>query len=289
VVVGGGLSGLTAARVLVDRGKSVVVLEGRDRVGGRTWHAPVGAHSFDMGAQFIGPTQDRVLALAREFGLQVRPIFTDAKRIWELRDDRLEFGAGRPPLPFGTLLDLPHVMSRLDAVANRVGAIAPWAAADAAALDAMTVADWLASESYTQNTVDLMACSTRAVFGCDPDEISMLFMAFYTAQGDSIEMLTDTKGGAQGSYIVGGTQQLSLKLAARLGTAVRLNQAVSVVTQSDAGVEVRTEAGMVVRAGHAVIAMPPGAASDCALCRHCRRIGGICRCGCRWGATTRLL
>ncbi len=260
IVVGGGLSGLTAARRLTEQGRKVVLLEARDRVGGRTYHGPIGARSFDLGAQFVGPTQDRVKALAAEFGLQLKPVFSTGRRIWELRDDRLEFGPGNPPLPIGTLLDLPHVMGRVDAMAARVGAVAPWDAADAALLDGQTAATWAARHSYTANTMDLLTCSTRAVFGADPDEMSMLFVAFYTAQGDSLEMLTNTQGGAQDSIIVGGTQQLSLRLAALLGDVVRLNQPVSHIRQDDQGVAVTTEAGTAFRARHVVVAMPPAAA-----------------------------
>ncbi len=260
IVVGGGLSGLTAARRLTEQGRKVVLLEARDRVGGRTYHGPIGARSFDLGAQFVGPTQDRVRALAAEFGLALKPVFTAGRRIWELRDERLEFGQGNPPLPIGTLLDLPHVMGRIDTMANRVGAVAPWAAEDAAALDGQTAATWAAAHSFTANTMDLLTCSTRAVFGADPDEMSMLFVAFYTAQGDSLEMLTNTAGGAQDSIIVGGTQQLSLRLAALLGEVVRLNQPVSRIRQNDQGVSVTTEAGTEVRARHVIVAMPPAAA-----------------------------
>jgi monoamine oxidase len=260
VVIGGGLSGLTAARTLTRKGARVILLEARDRVGGRTYHGPIGTRRFDLGAQFVGPTQTRVKALAAEFGLTLKPVFTTGKRIWELRDDRLEFGQGNPPLPFGTLLDLPHVMGRVDALATEIGPIAPWSSPRAAELDSVTFASWAAAHSYTSNTADLIACSTRAVFGADPDEMSALFVAFYTAQADSLEMLTNTQGGAQDSIIVGGTQQLSLKLAEQLGPIVRLNQPVAAIRQDSQGVDITTEAGATIHAKHAIIAMPPGAA-----------------------------
>jgi monoamine oxidase len=261
IVVGGGLSGLTAARHIADKGHSVIVLEARDRVGGRNFHSDIGSHRFDLGGQFIGPTQTHVRALIAELGLQLKPVFTDAKKIWELRDDRLEFTGNVPPLPWATLFDLPHLMSKADHLADSVGAIAPWDAANATELDAQTVAQWTAAHAWTQNTIDLLVCSTRAVFGAEPEELSLLFMAFYTAQGDSLEMLTNTAGGAQDSFIVGGTQQMSLRLAEKLGAAVRLAQPVSRIRQDDQGVTVTTETGFLAQAKYAVIAMPPAAAA----------------------------
>ena len=68
VVVGAGFAGLTAARELVKRGHDVVVLEGRDRVGGRSHTGAVAGLPVDLGATFVGPSQDAVLALAAELG-----------------------------------------------------------------------------------------------------------------------------------------------------------------------------------------------------------------------------
>jgi len=71
VVIGGGVSGLSAARLLHQQGVDVVVLEARDRVGGRTWTVADPAYRWvDIGGAYIGPTQRRVARLANELGLQ---------------------------------------------------------------------------------------------------------------------------------------------------------------------------------------------------------------------------
>src|SRR5690349_14459016 len=75
-IVGAGLAGLTAARRLVAAGHSVVVLEARERVGGRTLNADLGGgHVTELGAQFIDPTHTRIAALARAVGVRTFKTF----------------------------------------------------------------------------------------------------------------------------------------------------------------------------------------------------------------------
>ncbi|HWY26225.1 MAG TPA: FAD-dependent oxidoreductase, partial [Nevskia sp.] len=120
VVVGAGLSGLVAARELAKAGRSVAVLEARDRVGGRTWTIAVGARRYDIGGQFVGPTQDRVRALVQEFGLRLQPVYSDAKHIWELNDKRVEFTGALPALSGSLSVAEKFDLARLDLRMNHL-------------------------------------------------------------------------------------------------------------------------------------------------------------------------
>ncbi len=263
IVVGAGLSGLVAARELVRAGRSVAVLEARDRVGGRTWTIPVGARRYDIGGQFVGPTQDRIRALAQEFGLRLQPVYSDAKHIWELNDKRVEFTGTLPALSGSLSLaekfDLARLDLRMNHLARQVGSAAPWAAPDAAVLDAQTLAQWVREHSFSDTTRDFATVMTRAVLGADPDEVSALSWAWYVAQGDSVDMLIGGANGAQDSVIVGGSQQISLRLAQGLGAAVKLGQPVRRVMQDERGVQVFTDQGG-WRGRYAILALPPSQA-----------------------------
>ena len=81
-VVGAGFAGLTAARELVRDGRSVCVLEARDRVGGRVWNHDLGGHEeSERGGTFVGPTQDRLIALADTFGIGRFPTYDDGQNV----------------------------------------------------------------------------------------------------------------------------------------------------------------------------------------------------------------
>src|SRR5689334_15342962 len=76
VVVGAGFSGLAAAREIAHAGRSVLVLEARDRVGGKVLNQSIGHGEItEAGATYIGPTQDRMASLALEYGVPTYPTY----------------------------------------------------------------------------------------------------------------------------------------------------------------------------------------------------------------------
>src|SRR5688572_21305663 len=85
VVVGAGLAGLAAARALEREGGNVVLLEARNRVGGRTLNEQIGDGKIvEIGGQWVGPTQDRLYELAAEFGIKTFPTYIEGENVLEL-------------------------------------------------------------------------------------------------------------------------------------------------------------------------------------------------------------
>jgi monoamine oxidase len=104
VVVGAGFAGLAAARRLAARGASVTLLEARDRVGGRTLSAPIGGGKvIEVGGQWAGPGQDRLLAIAAETGVDTYLTYTTGDNLLYYRGELLPYhGASAlslPPIP----------------------------------------------------------------------------------------------------------------------------------------------------------------------------------------------
>src|SRR5919202_6703998 len=118
-IVGAGLAGLTAARELQAKGLEPVVLEARDRVGGRTLNEPLGdGQVVEVGGQWIGPTQDRIARLADELGIATFPTYARGQRVIEL-DGRVRRYSGRVPgLGPHVLADFGQAAVRLDRLAR---------------------------------------------------------------------------------------------------------------------------------------------------------------------------
>ena len=261
VVVGAGLAGLSAADRLAAQGADVVVLEARDRVGGRTegGHLPDGT-PVELGGQWIGPTQHRMRALVDELGLDTFPTHVVGDALYDLGGKRSrKVDGATPPLgAFGTV-DTGAALLQLNRLARRVDVDRPWETPGADGLDAQTFADWIGRRPSTTGRL-FWQVATRAVFSAEPSQLSLLHVAFYAAAAGGVEPLLDTDGGAQQDRFVGGSHQVAERLAARAaeaGADVRLSAPATVLEHSSTGVVATTTDGEAVRADRAVVALPP--------------------------------
>src|SRR5688500_1186145 len=97
IVVGAGLAGLTAAREIAQAGRKVLVLEARKRVGGRTLNRSIGhGEVVDAGAEFVGPTQSHILALARKMRVDTFPTYSEGDNVYYDDGNLLRYPASGP-------------------------------------------------------------------------------------------------------------------------------------------------------------------------------------------------
>jgi monoamine oxidase len=259
-VVGGGLSGLSAARRLRERGRTVVVVEARDRVGGKMRTDVVGGHHADLGAHWIGPTQDRVAALAREFGVRTEPQPLAGRAVLVSRGRRRTFRGSIPPLSPLSIAELGIAQLRLDRLRRKVSVEQPWIHAAVTDWDAQTVDTFARRYLRTRDARMFLNLAAELVFGAEIEELSLLYFLFYLQSGGGLTSLTEFEGGAQQEHFVGGSQQLCDRLADGLGDDVRLRSPVAAVEQDGDGVLLRTEEGGRVGARHAIVAVSPALA-----------------------------
>ncbi|MBT1094984.1 FAD-dependent oxidoreductase [Streptomyces sp. Tu102] len=267
-IVGAGLAGLTAARDLVAAGKSVVVLEARDRVGGRVLGLNLaGGGVTEGGGEFIGPTQDRIRALADSLGVQTFTTYNTGNNLLYKDGRRTPYATDGilgsvPPIDAAGLANAAIVQAKLDDLAKQIPVDAPWTAAKADEWDRQTFETWLRANAVIPSAKFLFDVACTSIFSAEPSELSFLFVLFYiAAAGNSanpgtLERLTETAGGAQELRFVGGSQLVPVKLAATLGDRVVLGAPVRTIARSGASYVVTAD-GITVTAGKVVVAVPP--------------------------------
>jgi monoamine oxidase len=258
VVVGAGLAGLAAARALTAQGVSVVVLEARDRVGGRTLNHDLGdGKVVEVGGQWIGPTQDRLAALARELGVDTFPTHASGHNLLEYRGSVRRYRGTIPRINPAVLTDVQQAQMRLNRLARQVPLDAPWEARGAAKLDGQTAATWMRRNMATRSGRMLLELGIEAVWAAQPEDMSLLHVLFYIHSAGRLEMLFDTEGGAQQDRFIGGSQRIALYMAEELGEErMDLDAPVRRIEHGPDGVTVHAD-GVMARGRRAIVAIAP--------------------------------
>ncbi|HVD86736.1 MAG TPA: flavin monoamine oxidase family protein [Solirubrobacterales bacterium] len=273
-VVGAGLAGLVAARQLEAAGARVLVIEARDRVGGRLLNEEIGdGKVVEVGGQWIGPTQDRIAALAAGVGVGTFPTYDEGREVMVMGERRATFSGfaeigveavrdlSRAISPLA-LIDFEQARIRLDRMAQQVPLEAPWEAPKARRWDGQTFDTWMRRNIPTAGARTLFGILTEAVWAAEPADVSLLHILFYTRSGGGIDSLAGTDGGAQQDRFHGGSQRIALLLAEQLGAErVRLGSPVRRIEHDRDGVVVHAAGGSggsaSVRAQRAIVAIPP--------------------------------
>ncbi|MGI9085402.1 MAG: flavin monoamine oxidase family protein [Aeromicrobium sp.] len=262
VVVGAGISGLVATRNLVKAGKSVLVVEANDRVGGRVLnHTLTDGSVIESGGAFVGPTQNHILALSEELGVETFKEYVDGKNVYATKGLKLEYIGTVPPDPL-ILADAALLQLRIDEMSKQVPVDAPWTAKKAAQWDAITVDQWIRKNTIIPRVREVLLAYLQPSFGTDGMNMSLLFFLWYIATaGDethpgNFTRSASTEGGAQESRFVGGSGLVPLRMADALGDRVALNAPVRRISQTGSVVKVSTDRGT-VQAKRVVVAVPP--------------------------------
>src|SRR3954453_11393155 len=261
-VVGAGFAGLAGARQLRAHGRSVVVLEARDRVGGRIWTENVEGVAIDRGGAWLSPLHGAALTLANELGV---PTY----KTWA-KGEHLLIGDGRtrrykgliPNISPLAVVTIGLAQSRVNRMAKRVPVEQPGTARDSAAWDAQTIGAWLdRTKISTAIGRDLFEMAVRGLFAANLHEVSLLHLLFLAQAHGGVDKLFSIEGGAQENMVTGGLGGLADRMADELGDSLRLDAPVRRVVQDGDVVRVAAD-GCDVVARRLIVSTPPALVLD---------------------------
>lgn len=249
IVVGGGFAGATAARELQQGGHRVVLLEGRDRLGGRTWTSEFAGKRVELGGTWVHWHQPYVWAEIRRYGLEVTeapPAATASwlvgrelkqgppEELWRLMAD----GTDRLCYDARTWLPRPH-----DPLFS-----------DIAPVDELSIQDRVDELEFDRETNDVNDGIWATCASAYPRETGLVAaLRWYALSGWSFQLMMDCIARYK---LVTGTRSLVEAIAADGGFDIRYETPVTRVEQDAAGVAATTRDGETVQARAAIVAVP---------------------------------
>jgi monoamine oxidase len=256
VVIGAGAAGTMTATNLVKAGKSVVLIEANDRIGGRLKRGEIAGQPIDLGGQWVGPSQTRALEVAKELGLKMYPTHVKGPFLIE-QGGQMFKGFG---LPTQDMTEFFAVAGAIDKMGAEIPLEARWTAPHAAEWDAMTTQTWIEQNAKSVVVRDVMRAIVQAVFSVEPSQLSVLEFLWYMKSGRGFNDITGTAGGAQDALFEKAYVSVPELLAKKLGDRVVLASPVRKISQTDSGVTVIADEGTWQAERVVVTAPPPSAA-----------------------------
>jgi putrescine oxidase len=257
-IVGAGPSGLAAATELRKAGLSVAVLEARDRVGGRTWTNTIDGASLEIGGQWVSPDQESLIALIGELGLETFDRYREGESVYiSAAGERTRYSGDSFPVDETTEKEMDRLVALLDDLAAQVGPEEPWAHPMARELDTISFEQWLIRESDDAEARGNIGMFIAGGMLTKPAHaFSALQAVLMAASAGSFSHLVD-ENFILDKRVVGGMQQVSIRMAAALGDDVILDAPVRTVRWNSDGATVFADGDIEIHARRVVLAVPP--------------------------------
>ncbi len=258
IIVGAGLSGLVAAQEVIKAGRTPLILEADNRVGGRILTEEVlPGVPLELGAQWIGDTHRRMFELAAELGVETYAQFEDGETTYEIHGPVMREAEFRKQNE-ADLAGLRGVLDKLDELSQQVDVDSPWRCAKADEWDRITAGTWLDAQGLGPVARTMIEICSVGILAVPTHEVSFLDLLYNVGVcGVTSELLAESEGGAQTTRFVGGTSEIPLRLVQRIGNPVVFDAQVQTIEYSDDSVKVICRNGVVARGRQVIVALAP--------------------------------
>lgn len=268
IVIGAGLSGLSAAKVCHDKGLNVLVLEARDRVGGRTLSDENGC---DLGGSYFIHEHRNLFNLIAELGLKcqadVPAAIGGVPTFYSNNLKAKSYSKDPTQVPFASKYNL---LARLDFIATKrkindmcikIDLNEPWNSKDAHKLDSISFKQFILDTCYTAQVKNYFLNFIAPInMTNEAEDFSLLYALCFIRSWGGIDKCIGMDGSGSTCRVVGGSQLISIRLCQQIGEErILLNKPVHTIDQQTNSeiVSVITKDSCKYEGYRVIVALPP--------------------------------
>ncbi|MCC2625273.1 MAG: flavin-containing amine oxidase [Burkholderiales bacterium] len=242
IIIGAGLAGLYAAYLLQNEDFDVIILEARDRVGGRTFTQ----NGIDLGGQWISSLHHRAMKICKQFNINFHQQFDHGKTVRYFNKQREELDGSTKPDVINNLTPYLDIFEKLINSENFF--------TTQKSLDQISFKEWCDKNIPNKNIYNTFMYNFQLLTCADADEVSMFFWLYLLKQGNGYSALTGIRNGAQEFVIDSGAQMLAHSLAQEVN--IIFNSEVYEVCRQDNNYQVITKDQQIYTADKVICALP---------------------------------
>ena len=256
IVIGAGFAGITAAAELKKSGRTVALLEARDRLGGRSLSHPIGDGKIvELGCEFHGQPNAVSAKTAAALGIGSEKVYDTGYKLIESGSKLTRWKGSIPRVSPLALADFGQAALRIERMRKEVPEEAPWTAPHAKQWDSETMWSWTRRNIHSREGRLLMRLLIEAGMAASPTEVSVLHVLNYSNGTGGFRATTQVTGGTLENRFAGGSQNVALRIAEAVTAETFVNAHVRRIEHSDDRVRV-SGPGFEATGRRVVVAVP---------------------------------